>query len=117
MNMKEDIFSEKLKLDFCNRLRSLRNKQGISAREMSLSLGQNVNYINLIENGKRLPSMEGFFFICEYFGLTPVDFFGGEKNEPETLDEAAQQADQDILSKLSPLQTHLLAALIKSLAS
>ena len=112
--MKEDIFSEKLKLDFCNRLRSLRNQRGISAREMSLSLGQNVNYINLIENGKRLPSMEGFFFICEYFGLTPVDFFGGEKGESETQDEAAQQEDQDILSRLSPRQARLLADFIKS---
>ncbi len=112
--MKDELFSETLKISFCNRLRYLRNKRGVSAREMSLALGQNVNYVNLIENGKRLPSMEGFFFICEYFGLTPVDFFGGEKGEPETLDEAAQQEDQDILSRLSPRQARLLADFIKS---
>ena len=38
--------------EFSDRLRYLRNKKKISAREMSIALGQNVNYINLIENGK-----------------------------------------------------------------
>ncbi|MBR2363373.1 MAG: helix-turn-helix transcriptional regulator [Spirochaetaceae bacterium] len=93
--MKEDIFSEKLKLDFCNRLRSLRNQRGISAREMSLSLGQNVNYINLIENGKRLPSMEGFFLVCEFFDLTPSMFFAPEG---EVTTGKASPTHQEILA-------------------
>ena len=46
-----------------------------SAREMSLALGQNPSYINRIENGKALPSMQGFFSICEYLQITPGDFF------------------------------------------
>ena len=33
-----------------DKIRELRNEKGISAREMSLELGQNVNYITLIEN-------------------------------------------------------------------
>jgi len=66
--------------DFCERLRFLRNRKGISAREMSIALGQNVNYINLIENGKRLPSLQGFFSICTYLSISPEDFFG-ETNE------------------------------------
>lgn len=61
--------------DFILRLRELRNARNISAREMSLALGQNVNYINLIENGKRLPSMQGFFQICEYLTIPPSEFF------------------------------------------
>ncbi len=61
---------------FCDRLRFLRNGKGISAREMSIALGQNVNYINLIENGKRLPSLQGFFSICMYLSISPEDFFG-----------------------------------------
>lgn len=65
---------------FCDRLRFLRNAKGISAREMSIALGQNVNYINLIENGKRLPSLQGFFSICTYLSISPEDFFG-ETNE------------------------------------
>ena len=50
-----------------DRIRILRNEKGISAREMSLALGQNVNYINLIENGKRSPSFELFFDICDFY--------------------------------------------------
>lgn len=65
---------------FCDRLRFLRNSKGISAREMSIALGQNVNYINLIENGKRLPSLQGFFSICTYLSISPEDFFS-EANE------------------------------------
>lgn len=57
------------------RITELRIKMGISAREMSLSLGQNVSYINKIENGKALPSLEMLFYICDYFGITPQEFF------------------------------------------
>lgn len=113
--MKDELFSETLKISFCNRLRFLRNKRGISAREMSLALGQNVNYVNLIENGKRLPSMEGFFFICEYFGLAPADFFGGEGDEPQTGEDAAQQEALAVLSQLDSHQIHLLLGFIQSL--
>ena len=73
--MLDETFIESYKQDFINRLRKFRNEREISAREMSLSLGQNVNYINLIENGKRLPSMQGFFVICEYLNIAPQEFF------------------------------------------
>ena len=39
------------------RLAQLRVQKGVSAREMSLSLGQNTGYISNIESGKTLPSM------------------------------------------------------------
>ena len=50
---------------FPNRLSQLRNQKNVSARDMSLSIGQNPGYINNIETGKALPSMASFFFICE----------------------------------------------------
>ena len=39
------------------RLAKLRTQKGVSARDMSLSLGQANNYINNIENKKSLPAM------------------------------------------------------------
>lgn len=60
--------------DFAARLTDLRNARGVSAREMSLSIGQNPGYIHNIECGRALPSMECFFFICEYLKITPADF-------------------------------------------
>ena len=59
---------------FYKRLTQLRNKQGISARDMSLSLGQSESYINKIENGKALPSMSAFFYICDFLKIHPRDF-------------------------------------------
>ena len=61
--------------DFAKRLNSLRQAKGPSARDMSLSLGQAHNYIYSIESGKNYPSMQMFFYICEYLGITPGEFF------------------------------------------
>ena len=71
---------------FTTRLSKLRLAKGVSARDMSLSIGQNPGYINNIENGKALPSMSLFFFICEYLGITPQEFFDFESEQPELLD-------------------------------
>lgn len=57
------------------RLAKLRVAKGVSARDMSLSLGQNENYINMIENKRNNPSMEVFFNICEFLNITPQEFF------------------------------------------
>ena len=65
------------------RLAKLRTEKGVSARDMSLSIGQNPGYINNIETGKALPSMSSFFFICEYLNITPQDFFDIEWNHLE----------------------------------
>ena len=43
------------------RLAKLRLQKGVSARDMSLSLGQANNYINNIENKKSLPAMKKIF--------------------------------------------------------
>ena len=48
---------------FVKRLQQLRDQKNISAREMSVSLGQNINYINQIENKKNFPTMQSFFYI------------------------------------------------------
>ena len=61
--------------EFIARLTQLRVKHGVSARDMSLSIGQNASYINNIENGKALPSMNVFFYICDYFNISPQEFF------------------------------------------
>ena len=49
--------------DLAMRLARLREKKGVSARDMSLSIGQNPGYINNIETGKSKPSLDGIFFL------------------------------------------------------
>jgi len=70
-----------------DRLASLRMQKGVSARDMSLTLGQADNYINAIENKKSLPSMTAFFIICEYLGISPKEFFDEETQNPALLNE------------------------------
>lgn len=77
--MYEDFLSE--------RLAQLRIQKGVSARDMSLSIGQANNYINNIENKKAFPSMQGFFYICEYLGITPQEFFDTETESPAKVKE------------------------------
>lgn len=87
------------------RLSELRTQKGVSARDMSLSLGQSDSYINKIENQKALPSMYLFFYICEYLGVHPKDFFDESTRYPVLLNEAMRE-----LSKLSESQLmHMIA--------
>lgn len=65
---------------FCERLTQLRLQKGASARDMSLTLGQSESYINRIESKKMLPSLSVFFYICDYFGITPKEFFDFNEN-------------------------------------
>ena len=71
--------------EFQTRLAQLREKKGVSARDMSLSIGQNAGYIHNIENGKSKPSITGFFYICEYLNVSPSEFFETESTNPEKV--------------------------------
>ncbi len=71
--------------DFSLRLVQLREKKGVSARDMSLSMGQNPGYINNIESGKSMPSLTGIFYICEYLSITPSEFFDLDSENPAKL--------------------------------
>lgn len=42
---------------FSKRLTELRTQKGVSARDMSLSIGQNPGYIRAIESGTSFPTM------------------------------------------------------------
>lgn len=94
-----------------NRIAQLRIEKNVSARDMSLSLGQNNSYINQIENRKALPSLQGLFYICEYFGITPEDFFDRENRYPSELTELIadlKKLDSDSLRHISWLVKQLI---------
>ena len=69
------------------RLSKLRVQKGVSARDMSLSIGQAEGYINAIENKRSLPSVTALFYICEYLAVTPKEFFDNETQNPALLNE------------------------------
>jgi len=87
------------------RIAELRTQQRISARELSLTLGQSPGYINTIENGKSLPSMSMFLVICEYFKITPKEFFDDRVEYPkiylELINEIKKLDEESLKSLLS----------------
>ena len=68
--------------EFSLRLAQLRLNKGVSARDMSLSIGQSQSYINNIETGVSFPSMTAFFCICDFLGITPSEFFDTDSVSP-----------------------------------
>ncbi|MBP3706600.1 MAG: helix-turn-helix transcriptional regulator [Clostridia bacterium] len=96
--------------DFALRLAQLREKKGVSARDMSLSMGQNPGYINNIESGKSLPSLPGIFYICDYLGVSPSEFFDLESKNPTKLDAIIED-----LKCLDDKQLDTISILVKDL--
>lgn len=88
-----------------HKIAKLRTEKNISAREMSISLGQSTGYINTIENGKSMPSMSMFLCICEYFNITPKDFFDEGNEYPSLTDEIARECKRLNKSALEGLLT------------
>ncbi|WP_409969048.1 helix-turn-helix transcriptional regulator [Bengtsoniella intestinalis] len=97
---------------FARRVAELRTHKGVSARDMSLSLGLSESYVNKIENGKTFPSMQVFFYICEYFNVSPQEFFEADNTNPAMMVEAMQG-----LKNLSPTQFANVLGIIKGLSN
>ncbi|MFA5449085.1 MAG: helix-turn-helix transcriptional regulator [Clostridia bacterium] len=65
--------------EIINRVRIIRNRANLSARELSLSIDKAANYISLLESQKRSfePSLSTLLEIIYYCGSTPEEFFYG----------------------------------------
>ena len=83
-----------------DRISSLRQEKQISERKMSLDLGHSTSYIRSITSGRALPSMCEFLYICEYLGVTPMEFFIVERKttltQQEAIDHIYSMSDEDI---------------------
>ena len=89
------------------RISELRMQRGVSEYKMSLDLGHSKGYVQSISSGRALPSLPEFLYICEYFGITPRDFFDSDMKYPpliaKLLCEASdlEQADLQMLVSLA----------------
>ena len=86
------------------------HKKGVSARDMSLSIGQNPGYIRTIENGSSFPTMSAFFYICEYLNVTPQEFFNFDEEPSNGINSLFDQ-----LRQLDKEQIRTLTAFIKTI--
>ena len=94
-----------------NKVVQLRKQKKLSAREMSLAIGQNVNYINRIEKKLSLPSLQGLFYICEYCNISPKEFFE-DTTAPLHVSSKFQEV-LEILSSLDDNQLELILSVAK----
>ena len=57
------------------RIAALCLSRSVSERKVSNDLGHSDGYLNSITRGRALPAMREFFLICDYFSITPKEFF------------------------------------------
>lgn len=70
------------------RITQLRLQKGVSEYQMSYDLGHSRGYIYNISSGKALPPMKEFLAICDYFEITPQQFFDDSTRNPELIQKA-----------------------------
>lgn len=85
-------------------------KKGVSEFQMSFDLGRSKGYIQGISSGKALPSMKQFLNICEYFEISPQDFFDPDPDKTKSLNDIYEKMeflDKDALAAVESLINHL----------
>ena len=69
-------------------------------------------YINQIESGNSIPSLESLFNICEYFGITIGEFFNEEIAFPLEYKDIIKE-----LNKLDKIELEHFTNLLKMVTS
>ena len=76
------------------RITQLRLQKGVSEYQMSYDLGHSRGYVYNISSGTALPPLKEFFAICEYFNITPQQFFDEKSHFPESIEKASNLLKQ-----------------------
>lgn len=91
-----------------DRITQLRLEKGVSEYQMSYDLGHSRSYIYNISSGRCLPPMTEFLQICDYFDITPAQFFDtSSKNSAlleTTIAELKKLNEDDIMLILSNIR-------------
>ena len=91
-----------------DRYAKIRLAHGISGRKLSRELGQSTEYINQIENGRSMPSLEGLLNFCEYFNISVGEFFEDKFVYPVQYEKIISE-----LNKMDALALDTVYALLK----
>jgi len=92
-----------------NRITQIRQSQNISARSLSLDLGYSSEATNQIETGRANPTLEYILALCNYFEITPSEFFDGGLKYPVQVQELIGKLgllDGDELATIMNLVNH-----------
>ena len=93
------------------RITQLRLKKGVSEYQMSYDLGHSRGYVYNISSGKALPPLKEFLAFCDYFEITPQQFFDTSTQSPELIQKALEgmrRLDEDDMLMLLGIINRLL---------
>lgn len=91
-------------VDFGNKLKTLRDKKGLSQKQLGIQLGLTKSTISAYENGLRKPSYDVLVVLADIFNVT-TDYLLGVKPKGNTID----------LSGLSDSQITTVKAVVDSM--
>lgn len=93
------------------RITQLRLQKGVSEYQMSYDLGHSRGYVYNISSGNSLPPLKELFAICDYFDITPQEFFNTDAKHPALLQkliDKMQQLDENDLLMLLGIVNRML---------
>ncbi len=90
------------------RITTLRMEHKVSEYQLSLDLGFSKGYIQAISSGNILPSLSSLYKICEYFDITPEQFFSGSGSDSKLLKDLLK-----VLREMSPEEQYTLYHFLK----
>lgn len=102
--------TQEMRGKFALRLNMLRTQKNISARKMSNALDFSQSYLSKVESGEMQPSMDKFFAICIYLGITPAEFFADNIEKPQVQAELL-----GLFSKLNEENSEMILSLCRKL--
>lgn len=70
-----------------DRITGIRIAHNISEYQLSLDLGFSKGYIQAISSGNIMPSMSALYKICDYFEITPAQFFSGSTDDTKLFED------------------------------
>lgn len=85
------------------RINELRLSHDMSEYTLSYELGHSKNYINGITFGRTLPSIKELLYICDYFHITPQEFFNEDNKDNPSVTEIIYIIRQMQESDLQPI--------------
>lgn len=95
-----------------DRIAALITQHQISEKKVSRELGCSAGYIQSLTSGNSLPSFDMFFKICDYFEVTPAEFFDEDFSDPEQLHRLKEYS-----RRLQPEQTEAVLNIMQMLTA
>lgn len=72
------------------RITRIRIEHNISEYQLSLDLGFSKGYIQAISSGNIMPSLGALYKICDYFNITPAQFFAGNTSDSKLIEDLSR---------------------------